>query len=300
MKKLFVLASLLAIASLMFSACGSSKPTDLLGAIKERGYILAATDLNYAPVSATNPDGRRPGDTKCPVDAITAAEMIGFDVDVAKAIGDGLGVETCFTAPGWDSIIAGNWADKWDISVGSMTINTKRQEILNFSVPYYYTPAVVVVLQNSPFKSLDDLKGQKLCTGASTTFEFWGKNDMAGLGLPDSSIYFKPPEGMTIVTLDTEQACAKVISSGSDEFVGYVTSMTILNENLAEGLPVEQLGKVVYSEDLAAAFDKASSLNTDTLRAEVDRVFTEMHRNGKLSELSIKWFGMDLTQAPNQ
>lgn len=300
MKKLFVFSSLLVIASLMLSACGGFKKTGLLGAIKERGYILVATELNYRPLSDTNPEGRRPADTKCPANAITSAEMLGFDVDTAIAIGNSLGVETCFTAPGWDSITAGSWADKWDISVASMTINIERQKVLNFSVPYYYAPAVVAVLKDSPFKSLDDLKGQKLCTGVSTTYEFWVKNDMVGLGLPDSSIYFKPPEGVVAVSRATEQECAQAIAAGGDDFVGYVTSAIIVDENIAAGLPVEKLGKTVYSENLAAAFDKASSLSSDSLRAEVDRIFTEMHSNGKLSELSIQWLGKDLTQAPNE
>jgi ABC-type amino acid transport substrate-binding protein len=61
-----------------------------------------------------------------------------------------------------------------------------------------------------------------------------------------------------------------------------------------------KLGGPVFSEDLAAAFDKASTLPTDTLRAEVDKLFTAMHTDGRLSELSNQWFEMDLTQAPTQ
>ena len=79
----------------------------LLDAIKQRGYILVSTDPNYEPQSFLNTEGKRPDDTKCPSDALTTAEMQGFDVDVAKAIGDDLGVETCFATPIWDMITAG-------------------------------------------------------------------------------------------------------------------------------------------------------------------------------------------------
>lgn len=123
---------------------------DLLSAIKERGYILVSTDPNYEPQSFLNTEGSRPSDTKCPGDALTTAEMQGFDVDAAKAVGDGLGVETCFATPSWDTITAGSWADKWDVSIGSMTITTSRQEILDFSIPYYYAPAVVAVKATNP------------------------------------------------------------------------------------------------------------------------------------------------------
>jgi ABC-type amino acid transport substrate-binding protein len=64
-------------------------------------------------------------------------------------------------------------------------------------------------------------------------------------------------------------------------------------------MPVIKLDGAVFSEDLAAAFDKSSTLDTTSLRAKVDEVFTAMHADGRLSELSNKWFGMDITQAPN-
>jgi ABC-type amino acid transport substrate-binding protein len=64
-------------------------------------------------------------------------------------------------------------------------------------------------------------------------------------------------------------------------------------------MPVVKVGGAVFSEDLAAAFDKSSTLPTATLRAEVDKLFTAMHTDGRLSGLSTNWFETDLTQAPN-
>lgn len=301
MKKLFTLASLLVLASLVLAACGggASQASDLLGAIKERGYILISTDPNYEPQSFLNTAGSRISNTKCPDDALTTAEMQGFDVDVAIAIGDALGVETCFATPGWDLLTAGNWADKWDMSVGSMTITTSRQQVLDFSVPYYYTPAKVAVAADSGFDSLEALAGQALCAGVSTTYEAWLNNDMDALGLPASSIYATVPAGVVVVPLDSDQECAQAIASGRTDFVGYVTSDTVVDANLAAGMPIVKLDGTVFSEDLAAAFDKASTLDTATLITKVNEIFTAMHKDGTLSDLSNKWFGMDITQAPN-
>ncbi|CAG0965940.1 partial L-cystine-binding protein FliY, partial [Anaerolineae bacterium] len=265
MKKLLSLASLLTLASLILAACGgggASSASDLLGAVQERGYILVSTDPNYEPQSFLNTEGSRPSDTKCPGDALTTAEMQGFDVDVAIAIGDGLGVETCFATPSWDAVTAGSWADKWDVSVGSMTVTTARQQILDFSVPYYYTPAVVAVAADSGITSLDGLAGQAVCAGTATTYEFWLNNDMENLGLPESSIYSKVPDGVTVVPLETDQECAQAISAGRKDFVAYVTSDTVVDANIAAGMPVTKLEGAVYSEDLAAAFDKSSTLDT--------------------------------------
>ncbi len=301
MKKMFSLASLLVLASLVLAACGGggSQAEDLLGAINERGYILVSTDPNYEPQSFLNTAGSRPADTKCPSDALTTAEMQGFDVDVAIAIGDALGVETCFATPDWDLITAGSWADKWDLSVGSMTITTARQQVLDFSTPYYYTPAVIAVRADSGLTSIAELEGEALCVGSATTYDQWLNGDIEGLGLPASSIYAQAPANVTVVPLPTDQECAQAIAAGRQDFVGYVTSETVVNANIAAGFPVVKLGSAVYSEDLAAAVDKGASLSSASLLAEVSRIIEGMHADGTLSELSNKWFGEDLTQAPN-
>ena len=298
MKNMYKVLALLIVLSLALTACGggAAKASDLLGAIKQRGYILVSTDPNYEPQSFLNTTGKRPADTKCPKDALTTAEMQGFDVDAAKAIGDDLSVETCFATPGWDTITAGSWADKWDVSVGSMTITNDRQKVLDFSVPYYYTPAVVAVLKDSGLKSLDDLSGKALCAGVSTTYETWITG--GDIGLPASSVFAKVPSGVQDVSLDTDQFCAQALTSGRKDFVGYVTSQTVVNANIAAGMAVMQLGSPVYSENLAAAFDKKSSLPDAALVAEVDKLFTAMHSDGRLTDLSKKWFKEDLTQAP--
>lgn len=302
MSKLFKLASLVAVAAMILSACGGggTKADNLLDDIKQRGYILVSTDVNYEPQSFLNTEGKRPADSKCPTDALTTAEVQGFDIDVAKAIGDGLGVETCFATPSWDAITAGNWADKWDVSVGSMTITVARQEVLDFSTPYYFSPAVVAVKADSGFTSIDDLAGQALCAGTATTYDYWLNNDMEGLGLPASSIYSKVPAGVTVVTLETDQECAQAIASGREDFVGYVTSSTVVDANIAADMPVMKLGSAVYSEELAAAFDKSSTLPTASLVEAVNAIIAKLHADGTLSAVSTQWFGMDLTQDPTK
>lgn len=303
----YKLIAVLVFASLVLSACGGaateapateasaateapadveateapvSGEADLLSTILDRGYILVSTDPNYEPQSFLNTESSRPSDTKCPGDALTTAEMQGFDVDVAIAIGDALGVETCFATPSWDVVTAGSWSDKWDISVGSMTVTTDRQEILDFSIPYYYTPAVIAVAADSGITSIDGLSGQAVCAGTATTYEFWLNNDIAGLGLPEASIYATVPADVTVVPLETDQECAQSIASGRKDFVGYVTSETVVDANLAAGMPVVKLEGAVYSEDLAAAFDKSSSLDTTSLREKVDEIFAAMHADG--------------------
>jgi polar amino acid transport system substrate-binding protein len=296
MKKLYNVLILAVLASLVLAACGgagAAEPEDSLAAIKQRGYIVVSTDPNYAPQSFLNTEGSRPSDTKCPSDNLTTAEMQGFDVDVAKAIGDALGVETCFATPEWDMITAGSWANKWDVSVGSMTVTEDREKILDFSVPYYYTPAVVAVRADSGITDLAGLEGQALCAGTSTTYDTWLNHQDLGSTV---DVVTEAPD-VTVVPLSTDQECAQAIAAGREDFVGYVTSETVVDANIKEGFPVVKVGEPVYYERLAAAFDKGSTLSTDSLRAEVDKVINAMHDDGRLSQLSTQWFGADYTKA---
>ena len=289
MKTFHILASLSAAVSFILTACGGggSQARSVLDEIKRRGYLVVSSESEYPPQSFLNTAGTRPSDTKCPPDQLTMAEMQGFDVDVAIAIGDHLGVETCFVTPNWETVTAGSWADKWDVSVGSMTITTERQELFDFSVPYYYTPAVVAVLKDSGITALNQLAGQAICAGDATTYETWLQGKDLG---PNITVTTPAPEGITIVSLETDQFCAEALVGGQADFVAYSTAVTVVDANIAAGFPVMQVGEPVFYERLAAAFDKTSSLPTDTLRDEVDKLFNAMHTDGRLSELSLKWF----------
>ncbi len=297
MKKLYTVLVVAIVTAFVLTACGAGGAAggDLQSEIKSRGYILVSTDPNYAPQSFLNTEGKRPASTKCPADALTTAEMQGFDVDVAAEVGKRLGVETCFATPNWDAITAGNWANKWDISVGSMTVTAARQKVLDFTSAYYYTPAVVAVTKDSGITSLDQLSGKALCVGASTTYDDWlnGKLD-----LPAENVYHQPPANVTVVPLDTDQECAQSLQAGRKDFVGYVTSGTVVDQNIANGLQVVKVDGPVYAENLAIAIDKAHTPDYKSLMATIDGFIKAMHTDGTLATLSKKWFQADLTQDP--
>jgi polar amino acid transport system substrate-binding protein len=299
MKKLYAVSMLVVVAMLVLTACGPSAtatatgPADLLATIKDRGYVLVSTDPNYMPQSGLKTDGQRPGDTKCPGDTLTYPEMQGFDVDVAHEVATRLGVEVCFATPSWDLVAAGDWADKWDMSVGSMTIKPPRPDTFYFSTPYYAPTAVVGVAADSTFTSIADLAGQPVCVATATTYLDWVNGV---LDLNPDDIYAQPPEGIQVVELPTDQECPQAIAAGRTEFQAYVTSKTVVDSNIAAGLPVRQLGDAVFKEPDAIAIDKNSSFDTAAFVTAVDDAVKAMHADGTLSQLSIQWLGGDVTQ----
>ena len=296
------LLPLLLIAALWASACvapvvpedaiagddggSQAEVDDLLAEIKARGTIRISTDPNYAPQSFLDESGN----------------FKGFDVDVALEIASRLGVEVEFVTPDWDLITAGNWGDQWDMSVGSMTVTTARQKILDFASPsYYYTPAQFAAVDGSGVETLDDLEGATICVGASTTYESWLMGDMESLGLPASSFYVDaPPADVSIIPLTTDNDCAQQIQAGRHEFQAFLTSNTVVEAAMAEGVPVHKVGTPVFSENLAVAFDRNASKDIASLVAEVSEIIASMHADGTLNGLSNEWFGEDLTTDPTK
>ena len=92
---------------------------------------------------------------------------------MAKEIAERLGVEVQFETPGFDAVVAGSWADRWDMSVGSVTVTPAREEVLDFTQAYYFTAVGAVALNDSGIDSVEGLAGDTVCVGSGTTYFDW-------------------------------------------------------------------------------------------------------------------------------
>jgi polar amino acid transport system substrate-binding protein len=251
-------------------------PNDLLAKIKAAGEIKVSTDPNYAPQSFLKPDGT----------------FEGFDIDVANEIGKRLGVKVKFETPNFDLVVAGGWQGRWDISVGSVTVTKPRLDVLDFTEPYYFTPAQMAASTKSGITTLEGLAGKAVCVGSSTTYQQWLEGS---LELGDQSTAAPVPTGATAAPLETDQLCAQAIKSRG-EYDGWLSSSTTVQAAIDDGTPIVAVGDPVFFEPLAVATDKAGPPHAE-LQAELDRIVTEMHADGTLSAMSKKWFdGLDLTK----
>ena len=248
---------------------------DMLARIQEAGVIRMSTDPAYPPQSE-----------------MVDGEIVGFDVDVGREIATRLGVELQLEPPDWAIITAGSWGDRWDFSVGYMTITSKRQEVLDFTQPYYFTPAQIAAHVEAGVETVDDLAGKNICMGEATTYLEWMNGTLDfGTESPDTVA----PEGSTAVTRVTDRDCAQEWGLGRLDFEGWLSSSTTVDAAIADGIPAVEVGDPVFYEPLAAAFDKSVEDN-DSLVEAVDAIIGEMHADGTLSELSMQWLGEDLTK----
>ena len=259
-KGLCLLAAVLMLtAALSF---GSAESADLLTQIKERGYITIATEGDWAPYTYHDENNN----------------LVGYDVEIGQAIADYLGVEARYAETDWDSILAGVEGGRFDIACNGVSYTEERAQKYNFSTPYLYTPSVLAVRSdNEEIKSVDDLKGKKTANTISSIYA----DIAAGYGA----------EVVGVNTLaDTIQ---QVIQGRVDATLNAAVS---INDYMKEH-PDAPIKIVQNLEGDTNVFPVRKDASTDTLLAAVNEALQAMRDDGRLTELSIKYFGADLTKA---
>jgi polar amino acid transport system substrate-binding protein len=246
---------------------------DLLTAVKQRGTIIVATDTNYKPQSYRNNDGT----------------WVGFDVDVAREIARRLGVRAQFEGSSWDIITSGNWNGRWDVDVDSMAITPGRTKVLFFTEPYYYVLASYAVRANGSARSIDDMAHKKIGVGIATTYGSYLEHKLSTARVP-------APAGVSVIPYQTDALALDDLARAKPARLDAVlTALPTIRSAIASGMPLRVLEPPVFSDASAIALDRSSPANSRTLLWAIDSIIGQMHRDGTLSRLSMKYYGIDLT-----
>jgi polar amino acid transport system substrate-binding protein len=267
-------------AVLVLSWALSPAVAGVLEDIKSRGELVVSSDANYAPQSFLNDKG----------------ELVGFDIDVSKELAKRLGVKVKFVTPDWDLIVAAKWGGRWDLSIGSMTITGERAQVVDFSIPYYYTPAQFAVHKgNTTIKTLDDLSGKTVGLGSGTTYEsYLDPNQTLTIGGGEKIVH--QVKGVKAKPYSTDMEAVQDLALGDGvRLDGVLTSGYVVEEAIKKGMPLKPVGIPVFYEPLAAASDKARDGSAKLIK-KVSKIFKAMHKDGTLTELSMKWYGTDITK----
>lgn len=149
------------------------------------GRILAASALTLVSlVTAASAETLRVG-TECTYHPFnyrdSEGNLKGYDIDVAKAVGDHIGAEIEFVCQKWDGMIPSLLANKFDLIVASMSITEKRQEKIDFSAPYRVSIGQFVGKKSKDLKFFNDdgsvnaagFEGIKVGLQRATTYDNW-------------------------------------------------------------------------------------------------------------------------------
>lgn len=275
MKKIF--AAFLAAASMatLFAGCQTQdgdgmENTDTavagednsLNSIKEKGKFILGLDDSFPPMGFRDENN----------------EIVGFDIDLAKEVTSRMGVELVVQPISWDSkemeLNSGNIDCIWN----GMSINDDRKEAMNLSEAYLRNDMVFVVLDSSAYNSQADLAGKKVAV----------QNGSSAQEILEGS-EFKGQAGEIIGYDDNVTAFMDLDANGVDAvFLDSVVANYFIT---SKNKPYRILSDVLYEEEYAIGFRK----NDQALRDEVQKILSEMKADGKIDEISTKWFGSDIT-----
>ena len=239
----------------------STEPADLLAEIRERGYIVIGTEGDWSPWTYTD----------------ESDNLTGFDVEVGALIAEGLGVEAQFVTAAWDSLLAGLDSKRFDLVCNGVGWTEERAEKYSFSTPYVYTHSVLVVRgDDDTISSFEDLNGKTTANTASSTYASLAEE-----------------YGATVTPVDSlEETITLLLQERID---ATINSQVTIVDYLAQH-PDANLTIGARTEGKPVVYPVRKAEDTDTLVAAIDEVLQELRDNGKLAELSIKYFGVDITK----
>jgi polar amino acid transport system substrate-binding protein len=246
---------------------------DVMQRAKARGALIAAT----APAPDQLPQASKDG----------TGTYTGFDVDVANAVGERLGLPVRFVSPGWDKVLAGNWGGQWDFAVASITPTEEREKALLFPAVYRFDAAALVVRKdNTSIERPSDASGKTIGARGGTTFENYLRRDLVIYGNPNAVTYLiSDPKIRTFA--DRDQVVKALIDKKVDAIV---TSLALAENDINKGAPLRVVRGFLFFEPIAIAVDKGDPAFAKTIGDTV----RGLRADGTLTRLSEKWFGIDV------
>lgn len=252
MKKLIaVVLALMLVLSL--AACGSKSETNGLSTAEE-GKLTMATNATFPPY-----------------EYYEGNDIVGIDAEIAGAIAEKLGLELVIEDMEFDSTIEAVKAGKADLALAGMTVTPERQEIVNFTSSYATGVQVVIVTEDSPITSVDDLfvEGNNYVIGVqrNTTGDIYVTGDLEDAGLATVDRYSKGND--TVQALLTGKVdCVVIDNEPAKAYVAQAEGLKILDSEYAV-------------EDYAAAMSK----NNTELYEAVNAALEELIADGTIQSI---------------
>ena len=237
-------------------------PTGVAADVAGRGVMRVVNDAAYPPFSSLD----------------DAGEMVGFDVDVAKAVANVLGVRLVQEQSAWDTIPAGLDGGRFDASIGSMTATEKRRQLLSFTSPYYWSVEHLAIRSGAPtIDGSAEMRGKTIgCSAESTAFD-----------------YLREVKGVTIEPYLNEVDGLADLRKGRLD--AYMSQLSVLMTSISSGQPLELSGPPLYYTAASVAYRKGEDDWGELLQYAV----ATLRDDGTLAEASRHWFwGFDLTRPP--
>ena len=241
------------------SAAGSS--ADQLAAIQASGKLIVALEGAWQPWSYHDES-----DT-----------LVGYDVEVSRAIAEKLGVEPEYVESDWDSLFAGLDAGRFDMVCNGVEVTDERALTYDFTTPYgYIHTALAVRKDNDEIKTFEDLKGKTTANSLASTY----------MELAESY-------GATVQGIDTLEETIQLLTAGRIDATlnADVSFYDYLNVH-----PDADFKLVAQTEDAShVAIPVRKGDDSTSLLEAINTAIEELRADGTLKALGEKYFGQDIS-----
>ena len=249
MKKILALIIVLALSVCVFAACGEKAETNTL---------TMATNAEFPPY-----------------EYMEGGEIVGIDAEIAKAIADKLGYELTIENVDFDSLIPGVQTGKYDFVMAGMTVTDERKEQVDFTQTYATGVQVIIVKEDSPITTADDLfadgANTKIGVQLATTGDLYCTWDIEDKGLGTVERYNKGADA--VMALNSGKVdCVVIDNEPAKVFVQQNPGLKILDTEY-------------ITEDYAAAISKDNA----ELRDKIDSALGELIADGTVKAIIEKY-----------
>lgn len=243
---------------------GSQTATDdSLQKVLDSGVLKMGLDDSFPPMGFRQEDNT----------------IVGFDIDLADEVGKRMGVTVEKVVVNWKANVMELNAGTVDCLWNGFSISETRQRETNLSKPYMNNRMIFLVTEKSGYTNLESLKGKKVgIQNGSTVGELIEESELHG--------------EVTIMYFDDNVMASMDLEAGTIDalFVDEVLADYIISTK-PEGT-LRKLPDGLSEEQYAIGFRKEGS---DSLKNKVEEILLEMKNDGKMAEISTKWFGKDVT-----
>ena len=227
-------------------------------AAQAQDAIKIATEGAYPPFNGKDASG----------------ELVGFDLDIAKALCEEMKVKCEIVAQDWDGIIPGLEAKKYDAIAASMSITDERKQKVDFTDRYYTNNLRIVAKKGSGVTGPDGLVGKSVGAQRSTVSATWAEDKLG--------------RRSTVKLYDTQTAAYSDLEAGRLEAL--VSDVYPAFDWLKDKPGFEFVGEKIDIDDtIGIAVRKG-----DPLREKLNKALTAIRANGTYAKLNAKYFPFDI------